>query len=143
MKKTYIATEKDIEHNWHIVDAKDKILGRLASKVASILKGKDKPYYTPNMDTGDSVIVINASKVRVTGKKLKDKTYLHYSGYPGGLKKYSLESMLKKNSSRVIYLAVKRMLPSGPLGYRVIKKLKVYDNEAHPHKAQNPAVLEV
>lgn len=143
MKKTYVATEKDIEHNWYIVDAKDKILGRLASKVASVLKGKDKPYYTPHLDTGDSVIVINAAKIRVTGKKLKDKTYLHYSGYPGGLKRYSLENMLKKSPRRVIELAVKRMLPSSNLGRKILKKLKIYDNETHPHKAQNPAVLEV
>ena len=143
MQKTYIVTEKDIEHNWYLVDAKDKILGRLASRVASILKGKHKPYYTPHLDTGDSVIVINAAKIRVTGRKLKEKTYLHYSGYPGGLKRYSLENMLKKNPSRVMYLAVKRMLPKGPLGSKFIKKLKIYDNETHPHKAQGPVVLEV
>ncbi|HOX54860.1 MAG: 50S ribosomal protein L13 [Candidatus Omnitrophica bacterium] len=143
MNKTYIATEKDIEHNWYIVDAKDKILGRLASKVASVLKGKDKAYYTPHLDTGDSVIVINAAKIRVTGKKLKDKTYLHYSGYPGGKKEYSLENMLKKSPRRVLELAVKRMLPSSNLGRKLLKKLKIYDSETHPHKAQNPAVLEV
>jgi len=143
MIKTYVAKQKDIKHDFYLVDAKGKILGRLASKVASILKGKHKPCYTPNIDTGDAVIVINAAEIRVTGKKLKEKVYRHFSGYPSGLREYSLEEMLKKNPSKVVRLAIRRMLPGNSLGRRIYKKLKVYDDEKHPHKAQSPVVLEV
>jgi large subunit ribosomal protein L13 len=143
MQKTYVAKKEDIKRSWYLVDARDKILGRLASKVAVILRGKHKPIFTPHLDTGDGVIVINAAKIRVTGRKLKEKVYRFYSGYPGGLKEIPLETMLKKNSRLVIRLAVERMLPSGPLGRDTIKKLKVYADEKHPHKGQNPITLEV
>ena len=142
MAKTYVAKKSDIKRSIYLVDANGKILGRVASKIASILRGKHKAVYTPNIDSGDAVIVINASKIRVTGRKLKQKVYLHFSGYPSGLKKYSLETMLKKNPSRVLRLAVKRMLPSGPLGRKIYKKLRVYDDQNHPHKAQSPIALE-
>ncbi|MCM8780661.1 MAG: 50S ribosomal protein L13 [Candidatus Omnitrophica bacterium] len=143
MNKTYVAKEQDINRKWYIVDAQDKILGRLATKVAFILRGKHKPIFTPHIDVGDGVIVINAAKIKVTGKKLKEKLYHRYSGYPGGLKEVPLEIMLKKRPATVIRLAVKRMLPSGPLGRRILKKLKVYADDKHPHKSQNPVELKV
>jgi large subunit ribosomal protein L13 len=143
MLKTFVATKKDIERKWYVVDAKDKILGRLASKVAVILRGKHKPIFTPHIDTGDGVIVINASKIRVTGRKLKQKVYRRYSGYPGGLREVTLETMLDKKPTTVIKLAVQRMLPGGPLGRDLIKKLKIYADEKHTHAAQNPIVLEI
>ncbi|MBM3255036.1 MAG: 50S ribosomal protein L13 [Candidatus Omnitrophica bacterium] len=143
MNKTYVAKKEDIKRQWYIVDAKDKILGRLAAKVASILRGKHKPIFTPFLDTGDGVIVINASGVRVTGRKLKQKVYRRYSGYPGGLKEIPLEAMLNKRPTTVIHLAVQRMLPQGPLGRDMIKKLKVYADDKHPHKGQSPVSLEV
>ena len=125
------------------MDAKDKILGRLAAKVASILRGKHKVIYTPHLDTGDGVIVINAAKIRVTGRKLKQKVYRRYSGYQGGLREVPLEVMLGRKPEMVIRLAVKRMLPGGPLGRDVLKKLKVYADDKHPHKSQNAVILEV
>ncbi|MFC1704543.1 50S ribosomal protein L13 [Candidatus Omnitrophota bacterium] len=143
MKKTYVAKEKDIKPKWYVVDASDKILGRLAAKVAVLLRGKHKPIFTPHIDTGDFVVVTNAARVRVTGRKLKEKVYKHYSGYQSGLKVRPLETMLKKKPVRVIYLAVKRMLPKNHLGKKVFSKLKVYAGEDHPHKAQNPQKLEV
>jgi large subunit ribosomal protein L13 len=143
MRKTYLAKKEDVKSIYYLVDAKDKILGRLAAKVAVRLRGKHKPIFTPNVDTGDSVIVINASKIQVTGRKLKEKVYRRYSGYPGGLREVRLEVMLAKRPETVIKLAVGRMLPGGPLGRRIIKKLKVYAGAEHPHKAQNPVVLEV
>lgn len=143
MNKTYSAKESDIKRDWYIVDAKDKILGRLATRIAKILLGKHKAMYTPNIDCGDHVIVINASGIRVTGKKLKDKVYLRYSGYPSGQKSVTLENMLKKRPAKVIELAVERMLPSSPLGRKMFKKLKVYAEDKHPHKPQNPISLEV
>lgn len=143
MTKTYIAKKEDIKRLWYIVDAKDKTLGRLAAKVATILRGKHKPIFTPHLDTGDSVIVINAAKVKVTGRKLKQKVYRRFSGYPDGLKEVSLENMLAKNPVTVVKLAVSRMLPSGRLGTRILKKLKVYAHDQHLHKAQNPVIMEV
>ncbi len=143
MEKTYCAKAADIKRNWYIVDAKDKILGRFATRVAHILHGKHKVIYTPNIDCGDHVVVINAGAIRVTGKKLKDKVYLHYSGYPGGLKAYTLETLLKKKPEKVLFLAIKRMLPQSPLGRKMIRKLKVYAGADHPHKSQNPVSLEV
>lgn len=125
------------------MDAKDKVLGRLASRVAVILRGKHKAIFTPHMDTGDGVIVINAAKIKVTGRKLKQKVYRRYSGYPGGLREVKLETMLAKKPATVIQLAVRRMLPGGPLGRDIIKKLKVYADDKHPHKAQNAIALEV
>lgn len=138
-----MAKKTEVERNWYLVDAKDKILGRLATKVATILRGKHKPIFTPHVDTGDGVIVINAAKIKVTGRKLKQKVYRRYSGYPGGLKEISLDEMLAKKPATVVKLAIQRMLPGGPLGRDIIKKLKVYVNDKHPHKSQNPIVLEV
>jgi large subunit ribosomal protein L13 len=143
MQKTYVAKKEDIKRCWFVVDAKDKILGRLAAKVAAILRGKHKAIFTPHLDTGDGVIVINAAKIRVTGRKPKQKVYRRYSGYPGGLREVTLETMLAKKPTMVIQLAVRRMLPGGPLGRDLIKKLKVYADDKHIHGAQNPVVLEV
>jgi len=143
MTKTFVAKKEDLNRQWYLVDAKDKILGRLAAKVAAVLRGKHKPIFTPSLDTGDGVIVINASKVKVTGRKLKQKVYRRYSGYPGGLKEVPLEIMLAKKPTTVIQLAVSRMLPTGPLGRDIIKKLKVYADDKHPHKSQNPVLLEI
>jgi len=143
MNRTYVAKKEDIKRQWYLVDAKDKILGRVAAKVASILRGKHKPIFTPHLDTGDGVIVINTSLIRVSGRKLKQKVYQRYSGYPGGQREVSLEVMLAKKPATVMHLAIQRMLPSGPLGRDMIKKLKVYADDKHPHKAQNPVVLEV
>jgi len=143
MVKTYVAKKEDIKRQWFLVDAKDKVLGRLASKVAVLLRGKHKPIFTPHVDTGDAVIVINAAKIRVTGRKLKQKVYRRYSGYPGGLREVGLETMLARRPTTVVRLAVQRMLPGGPLGRDLIKKLKIYADDKHAHQAQNPAVLEV
>ena len=141
--KTYMAKEKDINRKWYIVDATDKILGRLASRIAIILRGKHKAEYTPHIDCGDEVIVINADKIRTTGNKLKEKEYKHYSGYPSGLKTKPLKVMLTQKPAQVLRLAVKRMLPDTPLGRRMFKKLKVYPGGSHPHTAQNPQELKV
>jgi len=143
MNKTYSTKKEDIKRQWFLVDAKDKILGRLAAKVATILRGKHKAIFTPHLDTGDGVIVINAAKIRVTGRKLKQKVYRRYSGYQGGLREVPLEVMLGRKPEMVIRLAVKRMLPGGPLGRDVLKKLKVYADDKHPHKSQNAVILEV
>jgi large subunit ribosomal protein L13 len=143
MEKTYFAKKEDIKRQWYIVDATDKILGRLATHLAHILRGKHKPIYTPHIDTGDGVIVINAAKIKVTGKKLEEKIYRRHSGYPGGLREIKLATLLQKSPTTVIRLAVKRMLPSGPLARDMLKKLKVYVDDKHPHKSQNPINLEV
>jgi len=143
MNKTYLPKKEDINHKWYLVDAKDKILGRLASKVAILLRGKHKAIFTPHMDTGDAVIVINAAKIKVTGRKLKQKVYRRYSGYPGGLREVSLENMLKNRPTTVIKLAVRRMLPAGHLGEEMFKKLKVYADDKHLHQGQAPLLLEV
>jgi len=142
MKKTYSAKKEDVKKQWYLLDAKDKILGRLAVKAAVLLRGKHKPMFTPNIDTGDGVIVINAAKVRVTGRKLKQKVYRRYSGYPGGLREVVLEDMLKNRPETVIKLAIQRMLPGGPLGRDLIKKLKIYADDKHDQAAQKPIVLE-
>ncbi|MFH1622796.1 MAG: 50S ribosomal protein L13 [Candidatus Omnitrophota bacterium] len=128
-----MAKKGQVKRSWYIVDADSKILGRLAAKVASIIRGKHKPTFTPHVDCGDNVIVINASKIKVTGRKLKEKKYLNYSGYPGGLKETSLEIMLKNKPTEVIKRAVRRMLPRKPLYYSSIKKLKIYTGEQHPY----------
>jgi large subunit ribosomal protein L13 len=143
MNKTYVPKKNDIKMQWYIVDAKDKVLGRMAAKVAAVLRGKHKSIFTPHLDTGDGVIVVNAAKIKVTGRKLKQKVYRRYSGYPGGLREVYLENMLKNKPVTVVKLAITRMLPTGPLGRDIIKKLKVYADDKHPHKAQNPVVLEV
>lgn len=143
IKKTYVAKEKDVKRNWYLIDAEDKILGRLAAKIAVILRGKHKSIYTPHVDTGDGIIVINASKIKVTGKKLKEKLYRFHSGYPGGLKEIPLEKLLNKNPTKVLRLAVKRMIPNNPLGRRMLKKLKIYSEQIHPHQGLKPEKLEV
>ncbi len=143
MTKTYIAKQGDIKRVWYLVDAKDKILGRLAAKLASILRGKHKPIFTPHLDTGDAVVVINAAKVRLTGRKPKQKVYRRYSGYPGGLREVPFEVMFKNKPEMVIELAVRRMLPKGTLGTAMLKKLKIYADDKHKHAAQGLKVLEV
>ncbi len=140
--KTYALKAKDIERRWYVVDAEGKTLGRLASEIAKILKGKHKPIYTPHLDTGDYVIVINAHKIRVTGKKMEQKFYYRHSGYPGGLKGIGLGTQLAKHPTRVLEAAVRGMLPKNRLGRRMIKKLKIYAAASHPHQAQQPEVLE-
>lgn len=141
--KTYMAKNKDIKKKWFIVDADGKVLGRLATRIASILRGKHKPEYTPNIDCGDGVIVTNASKIRVTGSKLSQKEYVVFSGYPGGRHTTTLAEMLKRDPRKVIRLAVKRMIPDTPLGRVMLKKLKVYSKDTHLHKAQQPEELKV
>ena len=143
MGKTYVAKKEDIKRQWFLVDAKDKILGRMATKIAVLLRGKHKVIFTPHVDTGDGVIVINAAKVRVTGRKLKQKVYRRYSGYPGGLREVTLETMLKNRPATVVRLAIIRMLPQGPLGRDIIKKLRVYADDKHKQKGQNPIPLEI
>lgn len=136
--KTVSARAQDVRRAWYIVDATNKVLGRLATEIAVKLRGKDKVEFTPNVDTGDYIVVINADKVRVTGKKLGDKDYQHYTGYPGGLKTLSFKAMRDRAPTRIIELAVKGMLPKGPLGRDVFRKLKVYAGAEHPHAAQEP-----
>jgi large subunit ribosomal protein L13 len=141
MPKTVSAKKEDITRKWYLVDAGNRILGRVASEVARILMGKHKTVWTPNVDTGDFVVVINADKVKVTGKKLSDKTYYKHSGYMGGLKKESLGSLINRKPETVITLAVKGMLPKTKLGRQMLKKLKVYKGDRHPHQAQNPQLM--
>ena len=141
--KTYLPKVSEMEHKCVLIDANGKILGRVAAKAASILRGKHKVTYTPFLDTGDTVIIINAEKVRVTGKKLTDKIYARYSGYPGGRKEVVLGDMLAKRPTKVMELAVTRMLPSGALGYKQAMKLKVYEGDKHPHAAQKPVTIEI
>jgi len=133
----------DIRREWYVVDAQGKILGRLASEIAKILRGKHKPIYVPHLDCGDYVIVVNAEKVRVTGKKLDQKFYYRHSGYPGGLKSINLRDQLQKHPTRVLEAAVRGMLPKNRLGRAMIKKLKVYAGDSHPHQAQQPKALEL
>lgn len=140
---TYMAKPESVERKWYIVDAKGKTLGRLASEVAKVLRGKHKPEFTPHIDTGDFVIVINASQIELTGKKLTDKIYYRHSGYPGGLKQISARDLREKRPERMIELAVKGMLPKGSLGRKQFKKLKVYAGSEHPHAAQQPVELQV
>lgn len=140
---SYVAKAEDIKKEWWVVDASNQTLGRLASEVASILRGKRKPVFTPNVDTGDFVIVINAEKIAVTGNKLKDKIYHQHSGYPGGLRSTTLEKMIQEKPADIIEKAVWGMLPKNSLGRQIIKHLKVYAGSEHPHQAQQPKVLEV
>ncbi len=141
--KTYVTKASDIERKWYVVDAADKTLGRLASTVATILRGKNKPTFSPSIDTGDNVIVINAEKIKVTGKKLSDKIYYSHSDYPGGMRETTLAEMLDKKPAKVIELAVKGMLPSGPIGKQMLTKLHVYAGAEHPHAAQKPETLDI
>lgn len=139
--KTYMANPDKIERKWYVVDATDKTLGRLTSEIAKVLRGKNKPVYTPHIDTGDYVIVVNAEKIAVTGKKLDQKIYYNHSDYVGGMKETTLREMMDKKPEKVIKLAVKGMLPKGPLGRSMIKKLHVYAGPEHDHQAQKPEVL--
>jgi len=139
--KTYSAKPLQVERKWYVVDAQDQILGRLAVTIANILRGKNKPEYTPNVDTGDFVIVINADKIRVTGNKETDKIYYHHTGYPGGLKSASFKELMEKDPRLAIEKAVKGMLPHNTLGAEQFTKLKVYAGDKHPHEAQKPIVL--
>lgn len=141
--KTYVAKPKDIVKEWYLVDAKDQILGRLATRVASLLIGKGKVIYSPHIDVGDEVIVINASKVRTTGNKMKEKVYKSYSAYPGGYKETPLEKMIQKHPDEVIRHAVRGMLPKSRLGRALCKKLKVYAGTEHPHSAQKAKTIEL
>jgi len=137
---SFIAKPQEVEHKWYLIDAEGKTLGRLASEAASILRGKRKPIFTPHIDTGDYVIVINAEKVEVTGKKRKEKIYKRHTGYPGGLKELSFEKLQARNPEEIIRHAIKGMMPDGRLGRAMYKKLKVYAGAEHPHAAQKPEV---
>ncbi len=141
--KTYSAKLADIRQDWYVVDATDKVLGRLASQIALRLRGKHKPIFTPHMDTGDFIVVTNVEKIRVTGNKAEDKLYHRHSGYPGGITTTSFAKMQARFPGRVLEKAVKGMLPKGPLGYRMLKKLKCYAGPSHPHSAQQPRNLEI
>ncbi|MFT7404218.1 50S ribosomal protein L13 [Zhongshania sp.] len=141
--KTLSAKPSDVIHDWYVVDAADKTLGRLASEIAHRLRGKHKAEYTPHVDTGDYIVVVNAEKIRVTGNKATGKIYHHHTGYPGGLKSISFEKLIEKAPERVIQGAVKGMLPKNPLGRAMFKKLKVYAGTEHPHTAQQPVELNI
>ncbi len=141
--KSFMASPSTIERKWYVVDATGHTLGRLASEIASILRGKNKPTFTPHIDTGDYVIVVNAEKIKVTGKKLDQKVYYNHSDYVGGMKETTLREKMAKKPEDVIYLAVKGMLPKGPLGREMITKLHVYAGADHKHQAQKPEVLEI
>ena len=139
--KSFMASPSTVERKWYVVDAEGKTLGRLASEVANVLRGKNKPTYTPHIDTGDYVIVVNAEKIQVTGKKLDQKIYYHHSEYVGGMKEATLREMMQKKPEFVITHAVKGMLPKGPLGRQMLKKLHVYAGPEHKHQAQKPEAL--
>lgn len=141
--KTYVAKAEDVQRKWYVIDATDKTLGRMASQIATILRGKNKPIFTPNVDTGDYVIVINAEKVKLTGKKLDQKIYYHHSLYPGGLKETPYRKLLATKPELAVEEAVRRMLPKGRLGRQMFTKLKVYAGPNHNHEAQKPEVLEL
>jgi large subunit ribosomal protein L13 len=141
--RTFVIRKEDIDRKWYVIDAEGETLGRLASRIATILKGKHKPIYTPHLDCGDFVIVVNADKVRVTGRKMDQKFYYRYSGYPGGLSQISLRDQLARHPERVLQAAIRGMLPKNKLGRQMIKKLKVYAGDEHPHQAQQPKPLEL
>jgi large subunit ribosomal protein L13 len=143
LMKTYSAKPAEVQRDWFLVDATDKTLGRLATEVAARLRGKHKPEYTPHVDTGDYIVIVNAEKIRVTGKKATDKIYHHHTGYPGGLKSISFNKLIDKAPERVIQSAVKGMLPKNPLGRAMFGKLKVYAGGDHPHEAQQPQELNI
>jgi len=140
---TFSAKPAEVTHEWYVIDATDKVLGRVASEVALRLRGKHKAIYTPHVDTGDYIVVVNAEKIRVTGNKATDKMYYRHSGYPGGIRATSFKDLQAKHPGRALEKAVKGMLPKGPLGYAMVKKLKVYAGASHPHTAQQPKVLEI
>ena len=141
--KTFTAKAGQVQQGWYVVDAQDKVLGRLAVQIATRLRGKHKPEYSPHIDTGDFIVVVNAAKLRVTGRKDERKVYYRHSGYPGGLKETNFKKLQAKKPTRVLQLAVKGMLPKGPLGYAMLRKLKVYAGATHPHSAQQPKALEI
>jgi len=141
--KTYSAKPGAIRNDWYVVDAQGKVLGRLAAQIATRLRGKHKPEYTPHVDTGDYIVVVNAAKLRVTGNKAQDKKYYRHTGFPGGIRETSFAKLHAKYPGRVLQKAVKGMLPKGPLGNAMLKKLKVYAEGAHPHSAQQPKALEI
>ncbi len=141
--KTYQAKKEELEQTWYLVDAEGKVLGRLAVELVKILKGKNKPTYTPHLDTGDFVVVVNAGKVALTGKKMKDKIYYHHTGYPGGIKEMNAEKLLAKKPTEMIRMAVKGMLPKNSLGRQMIRKLKIYAGPNHPHEAQKPVIINI
>jgi len=141
--KTYSAKAENVQRDWYVVDATGKTLGRLASEIAHRLRGKHKPEYTPHVDTGDYIVVVNAGRVRVTGAKATDKMYHHHTGYPGGIRSISFEKLIDKAPERVIQRAVKGMLPRNPLGRAMFSKLKVYAGSEHPHAAQQPRALDI
>ena len=141
--KTISTREQDVQRDWYVVDAQGQTLGRLATQVATVLRGKHKPSYTPHVDCGDYVIIINAEKIHTTGQKMDQKKYYRHSGYPGGLKEITLRDQLQKFPDRVLESAVRGMLPKNPLGRRMFKKLKVYAGPNHPHNAQQPKLLEL
>ena len=141
--KTFSAKPAEVKHEWFVIDATDKVLGRVASEVALRLRGKHKAIYTPHVDTGDFIVIVNADKIRVTGTKANDKIYYRHSGFPGGIYATRFKDMQAKHPGRAIEKAVKGMLPKGPLGYAMIKKLKVYAGSEHPHAAQQPKALEI
>ncbi|WP_455205358.1 50S ribosomal protein L13 [Kaarinaea lacus] len=143
MMKTFSAKPAEVKRDWYLIDATGKTLGRLATEVARRLRGKHKPEYTPHVDTGDYIVIVNAEKVRVTGNKTQDKMYYRHSGYPGGMKSASFEKMIQKAPERVIEIAVKGMLPKNPLGRAMYRKLKVYAGPDHSHAAQQPQTLEI
>ena len=143
MIKTFIAKKEDIQRDWYVIDATDKVLGRMASRIAMILQGKTKPIYTPHVDTGDFVIVTNARKIKLTGNKMNEKMYYTHSGYPGGFKEIPIKKWMEKHPDRVVNMAVKRMLPKTKLGRAMLKKLKVYSDSDHSHEAQQPKTLEI
>jgi large subunit ribosomal protein L13 len=141
--KTYQAKKEELEQKWYLVDADGKVLGRLATELANILRGKNKPTYTPHLDTGDFVVVVNAGKLILTGKKMKDKIYYHHTGYPGGIKEIAAEKLLAKKPTEMIRMAVKGMLPKTSLGRQMFRKLKVYAGPNHPHEAQKPITINI
>jgi len=141
--KTFSAKPLEVQRDWFVIDAADKVLGRLAVELARRLRGKHKPVYTPHVDTGDYIVVLNAAKIRVTGNKAAAKKYYRHSGYPGGISETTFEKMQERFPTRALEIAVKGMLPKGPLGYAMFRKLKVYSGDTHPHAAQQPKVLEM
>lgn len=141
--KTFSAKTNEVKRRWWLVDAQDKVLGRLATEIARRLRGKHKPEYTPHVDTGDYIVVINVEKLRVTGDKAANKTYYRHSGYPGGLKSITFEKLIQQRPVRVLELAVKGMLPKNTLGREMFRKLKVYEGNVHPHAPQQPEILEI
>jgi|TARA_B110000881_G_scaffold27659_1_gene20277 large subunit ribosomal protein L13 len=141
--KTFSAKPHEVNHDWIVIDAADKILGRLASEIAHRLRGKHKPIYTPHVDTGDYIVIVNVDKLRVTGNKLEDKIYYRHSGFPGGIYETSFGKMHARFPGRPLEKAVKGMLPKGPLGYAMLKKLKIYAGATHPHTAQQPIQLDI